>query len=73
MSKEDNLQIQGTVTTATGGGKFSVLLENGSTILAKLSGKMQRFKIRIIAGDKVTVTVSPYDLTHGFITHRQKL
>ncbi len=73
MSKEDNIELQGTVTAATGGGLFSVSLENGKIIFAKLSGKMQRFKIRIINGDKVTVTVSPYDPTHGFITHRQKL
>lgn len=73
MSKQDNIDLQGTITTATGGGQYSVLLENGSSVRAKLSGKMQRFKIRIIAGDKVTVTVSPYDVTHGFITHRQKL
>jgi translation initiation factor IF-1 len=65
--------LAGTVSTATGGGNFSVLLEGGITILAKLSGKMKRFKIRIIPGDKVTVTVSPYDPTHGFITHRQRL
>ena len=71
MAKEDNIELKGIIVAATGGGRFSVLLENGSTVLAKLSGKMQRFKIRIIAGDKVTITVSPYDPTHGFITYRQ--
>lgn len=73
MSKEDLIQLAGTVSTATGGGQFSVVLENGNTIMAKLSGQMKRFKIRVITGDKVTVAVSPYDPTHGFITHRQKV
>lgn len=73
MSKEDHIELAGTITAATGGGNFSVLLENGSTILAKLSGKMKRFKIKIIAGDKVTVAVSPYDPTHGFVTHRDRV
>jgi len=73
MGRDDNIQVDGTVSTAKGGGHYSILLENGVTILAKVSGKMKRFKIRIIAGDKVTVTVSPYDPTHGFITHRHKI
>ncbi len=73
MSKEDHVQIEGTVETAKGGGIYSVLLENGQTVLAKLNGKMKRFKIGIIAGDKVTVALSPYDLSHGFIVHRQRL
>ena len=73
MSKEDHIQLEGKVSAASGGGNYQVTLDNGITILAKLSGKMKRFKIRIIAGDKVTVAVSPYDPTHGFITHRQKV
>jgi translation initiation factor IF-1 len=73
LSKADHIEIPGTVNTATGGGNFSVALDTGNTILAKLSGKMKRFKIKIIAGDKVTVSVSPYDPTHGLITHRARL
>jgi translation initiation factor IF-1 len=72
LSKEDHIERQGTVETAKGGGIYSILLEDGNTVLAKLSGKLQRFKIRVIAGDKVTVAVSPYDPTHGFITQRAK-
>ena len=73
MSREDHISVPGTVSAASGGGHYQVLLENGVTVLAKLSGKMKRFKIRIIVGDKVTVALSPYDTSHGFITHRQKL
>ena len=73
MPKEDHIELDGTVASSKGGGQYSILLTNGLTILAKLSGKMKRFKIRIIPGDKVIVSVSPYDPTHGFITHRQKL
>jgi translation initiation factor IF-1 len=73
LSKEDLIRIEGKISDATGGGNYQILLENGVTISARLSGKMKRFKIRIIVGDKVTVGVSPYDPTHGIITHRQKL
>ncbi len=73
MSKEDLIRLEGKVADATGGGNYQILLENGVTITARLSGKMKRFKIRIIVGDKVTVGVSPYDPTHGLITHRQKV
>ena len=73
MAKVDNLELSGTVGAATGGGNFSILLETGNTILAKLSGKMKRYKIKVISGDKVTVTVSPYDTSHGFISHRHRI
>lgn len=72
MSKEDLIKLDGKVTDTTGGGNYVVLLDNNITITAKLSGKMKRFKIRIIVGDRVTVSVSPYDPTHGLITHRHK-
>jgi translation initiation factor IF-1 len=73
MSKDDLIRFEGKVSDASGGGNYQVLLENGVTIRAKLCGKMKRFKIRIIVGDKVTVGLSPYDPTHGLITHRQKV
>ena len=73
MSKEDLIRLEGKVLDAVGGGNYVVLLENGVNITARLSGKMKRFKIRIIVGDKVTVGVSPYDPSHGLITHRQKV
>jgi translation initiation factor IF-1 len=72
MSREDLIRIEGKVSDTTGGGNYLVLLDNGVTVTARLSGKMKKFKIRIIVGDRVTVGVSPYDLTHGLITHRQK-
>jgi translation initiation factor IF-1 len=73
LSKDDLIRIDGKVLDATGGGNYQVLLENGAKITARLCGKMKRFKIRIIVGDKVTVGVSPYDPSHGLITHRQKV
>ena len=73
MSKEDLIRVEGKVSDATGGGNYQVLLENGISITARLSGKMKRFKIRIIVGDRVTVGVSPYDPSHGLISHRQKV
>ena len=54
-----------------GGGKYSIMLDNERTITAQLSGRMRRFRIRVIPGDRVQVGVSPYDPTHGFITYRE--
>lgn len=73
LSKNDLICVDGKVADATGGGNYQILLENGLTITARLSGRMKRFKIKIIVGDRVTVGVSPYDPSHGIITHRQKL
>jgi translation initiation factor IF-1 len=73
LSKDDLIRIDGKVSEATGGGIYQVLLENGANITARVSGKMKRFKIRILVGDKVTVGISPYDPSHGLITHRQKV
>jgi translation initiation factor IF-1 len=73
MSRDDLIKFEGKVADITGGGNYVVALDNGMTITARISGKMKKFKIRIIVGDRVTVGVSPYDPTHGLITHRQKL
>lgn len=73
MSREDLIKLDGKVSDATGGGNYVVLLDNGVTVTARLAGKMKKFKIRIIVGDRVTVGVSPYDPTHGLITHRQRI
>lgn len=73
MSKDDLIRLDGKVTDATGGGNYIVLLDNGVTVSARLSGNMKRFKIKVIVGDRVTVGVSPYDPTHGLITHRSKV
>lgn len=72
MAKDDLIQVDGTVTDVTGGGNYRISLENGVEITARLCGKMKRFKIRVIVGDKVTVGLSPYDPTHGLITFRHK-
>ena len=73
MAREDLIRLDGHVADASGGGTYKVVLENGVTILARLCGKMKRFNIRVIVGDSVTVGVSPYDSSHGIITHRQKM
>jgi translation initiation factor IF-1 len=72
MSRDDLIRLDGKVADATGGGNYVVVLDNGATVTARLSGKMKKFKIRILVGDRVTVGLSPYDPTHGLITHRQK-
>lgn len=73
MSREDLAQIDGVVTDVLAGGNFTVLLPSGQNISAKLSGRMRKFHIRVILGDRVTVGVSPYDPTHGLILHRHKV
>lgn len=73
MSKDDLARFEGRITDATGGGNYIVTLENGVTVTTKLCGKMKRFNIRVIVGDRVTVGVSPYDPTHGFILHRHRV
>jgi translation initiation factor IF-1 len=70
ISKDDLIRIEGTVAEARGQGNYCILLTNGIQIAARLCGKMRRFKIRIIVGDKVTVGLSPYDTSHGLIVHR---
>lgn len=72
MSKDDLIRLDGRVSDATGGGNYNVLLDNGVNVTARLCGKMKKFRIRILVGDRVTVGVSPYDPSHGLITHRQK-
>ena len=72
MAKDDLIQLEGKVSDVTGGGTYKVLLENGVEVNARLCGKMKRFKIKVIVGDRVTVGVSPYDPTHGLITFRHK-
>jgi translation initiation factor IF-1 len=73
LAKDDLVKFEGKVADATGGGNYKVLLDNGVQVNARLCGKMKMYKIRIIVGDRVTVGVSPYDPTHGLITHRQKV
>jgi translation initiation factor IF-1 len=72
MSKEDVIEIEGTVLEALPNAMFQVELSNGHKILAHVSGKLRMNYIRIVPGDKVTVEMSPYDLTKGRITWRAK-
>ncbi len=70
--RDKNIQVLGTVTEKLPDAKFKVVLENGHEVLAHLCGKMRIRYIRIMAGDKVTVELTPYDLTRGRITWRHK-
>lgn len=72
MPKEDAISMPGTVEEALPNAMFKVELDNGHQVLAHISGKMRRFRIRVLPGDKVTVELSPYDLTRGRITFRPK-
>ena len=72
MSKEDVIELEGTVVEANPNATFLVELSNGHKILAHISGKLRMNYIRIVPGDKVTVEMSPYDLTKGRITWRAK-
>ncbi|MCL4456952.1 MAG: translation initiation factor IF-1 [Nitrospirae bacterium] len=72
MSKEENIELQGTIVETLPNAMFRVQLENGQIILAYVSGKMRMHFIKILPGDKVTIEVSPYDLTKGRITYRFK-
>lgn len=72
MAKDDLAQLEGQVVDVAAGGVYKVKLENNIEISAKLCGKMRRFNIRVVVGDKVMVGVSPYDPTHGLIMYRHK-
>ena len=72
MSKEDMIEIEGTVLEAMPNAMFKVEIQGGHIILAHISGKLRMNFIRILPGDKVTVEMSPYDLTRGRITWRSK-
>ena len=72
MAKEDVLELEGVVIDALPNAMFMVELENGHKILSRISGKLRMNYIKILPGDKVTVEVSPYDLTKGRITWRAK-
>jgi translation initiation factor IF-1 len=72
MPKEDAIEVTGTVIETLPNAMFRVELENGHRVLAHISGKMRLHFIKILPGDKVTVELSPYDLTRGRITYREK-
>ena len=72
MSKEESIEVEGTILEPLPNAMFRVELENGHKVLAHISGKMRMHFIRILSGDKVEVQLSPYDLTRGRITYRYK-
>jgi len=72
MAKEEQLEFEGTVTELLPNAMFRVRLENDHQIIAHTAGKMRKNRIRVLAGDRVTVEMTPYDLTKGRITYRFK-
>ena len=72
MSKEEAIELEGTVSEVLPNATFRVLVSNGHDVLATMAGRMRRHRIRVLAGDRVTLEVSPYDLTRGRITFRHK-
>ncbi len=72
MAKEEPIQMEGQVTEVLPNATFRVLLPNQHTVLATLGGNMRRFRIRVLQGDRVTIEVSPYDLSRGRIIFRHK-
>jgi len=72
MAKEDAIEFQGVVTELLPNAMFRVKLENDHEVLAHTSGRMRKNRIRVLAGDKVTVEMTPYDLSKGRITFRHK-
>lgn len=72
MASEDLIEVEGTVCKVLAGGMFRVQIAEGREVLAYVSGKMRKFFIKIVLGDKVRVALSPYDLTKGRIVFRAK-
>ena len=72
MAKEDIIEMSGKVVEKLPNAMFKVKLENGHELLCTISGKMRKYYIRILPGDKVTVEISPYDLSRGRISYREK-
>jgi len=72
VAGDDLIPVEGVITEVFPGGAFLVETEAGTQVHAHLSGKLRRYRIRVVLGDKVTVEVSPYDLSKGRITYRHK-
>ncbi len=72
MDKEELIELAGTVLEALPDGRFRVRLDNGHELMAYTAGRMKKARIRVLAGDRVTVEMTPYDLTKGRISFRQK-
>jgi translation initiation factor IF-1 len=72
LSRDDLIHLEGVVTKMLGGGTMEIACDQGVRITGVLSGRMKKNKIKVIVGDKVQVSVSPYDTAHGLITYRLK-
>ena len=72
MARDDLVDMEGRVTEVLVGGNFKIEVQGGHTVLAHLAGRMRRNRIRVVLGDQVTVSVSPYDPSRGLITYRAK-
>lgn len=70
--RDDHVKVEGVVSNVYAGGQFEVETEAGAKVRAQLCGRMRKFRIRVILGDRVTVALSPYDLSHGMIVFRAK-
>ncbi len=73
MAKEDLIEVDGVVTEIHSHGNYTVKLDNGHVLSAKLSGKMRKFFIKVVRGDRVKIGISPYDKSHGLILFRHKV
>ena len=71
-TRDDHIKLEGTVSQVFAGGQFEVQTDAGAAVRAQLCGRTRKFRIRVILGDRVTVALSPYDLTHGMIVFRAK-
>ncbi len=72
MAKEEKLELEGEVLEALGNGKYRIALDNGHETLGYIAGKMRRFRIRVLPGDRITVELSAYDLSRCRIVYRQR-
>jgi translation initiation factor IF-1 len=70
--RDDHVKLDGVVTQVFAGGQFEVKTDAGAVVRARLCGRMRKYRIRVILGDRVTVALSPYDLSHGMIVFRAK-
>ncbi|AKF10579.1 Translation initiation factor 1 [Sandaracinus amylolyticus] len=70
--RDDHVKLDGVISNVYAGGQFEVKTDAGAVVRAQLCGRMRKYRIRVILGDRVTVALSPYDLTHGMIVYRAK-
>jgi translation initiation factor IF-1 len=72
LSREDLIQLEGKITRVLGGGIMEIACDNDVMVRGRLSGRMKKYRIKVMVGDRVQVSVSPYDPSHGLITYRMK-